>query len=698
MKSFLWFSKHRVMCALVFIVLGGLFVPKDLIPVDFRVIDSQLKVSLNSPAMALAIDQLLPIVEEPVPINEKLNLKSGQELKPSTIMELNREFLRFSEEELLERGDKRSPTGEGKTFLGGALQNPHKRVLDNGVLVIKGRDEKQTRTFSEKLQQALKKQYAIYPMPTRLSTLLASSPIVHRPQQHVKGPRSVKRLAVRNNVVVDLEKEKPISQTKRTGNRALLTGQVVLKGGLVYTGQEHLEIFHEVQGEKQAVAQTSMETGEFRIPVDFMKEGDLVAELRNSSGELLGESRTPLLSIGKIEEPLTVSMTPLLSRIAGRIVSAYSYNKYYIPVQADKASVYPLDIDLDIDERGYFKREDILLRGSQYILSVEARDHWKSLVMTDSLSEILVHMFPHRMIESLYGLVNETPEPEFEGVIWGKVLVKGHAMKGAKVDLAINDAIGPIYFNDLYLPDKLLKQTTANGLFAYLKVPPGVHALRMSYSGEDFLTEVVAVEPHSVTRSDVKVDSLKSEFIYVYDALTGEPAQTDVLYSGSDRVYLADGGSLKLKFNRGHRLLFLESLGSDEHYPTRIIVDRKDGSIRMPLASRNWINSIKAKMKVNYIPSVGHILGFMNHREYDVLLNHPSPYSQLVYFDKAGQPILGGDTKKQKYGFLLFNVNPGLGGLMIDTNSDAGVLSKIFYADSGHLSVVTTGISSVDAH
>lgn len=678
MKKFsLLLNKRRAIYVLVFIALGLLFIPKDLTPVDFRVIDSKLEIPFDSPAMALVIDQFLPTVEEPISIEENINLKSGTEALK--VMELNKEFKRFSEEEL------RQPTYQEEETANTTGAN--RVVLDSGIVVM--RDQDKEKSFSEKLRGALKRQYAIYPAPkiSGLSTLLAtrSSKVSRSGGNSIieRSPlSSIKRPVIDESVVVNNTRRMPLGTTA-----VELTGQVVLREGLIYTGQEHLEVFHEVEGEKQIVAETSIDTGDFNIRVNTSQDGDLVAELRSSSGNLLGESRVPLLNLNP-DQPLTLNITPLLSRISGRIVSAYSYDKHYIPVQPDKISVYPIDVDLDINEGGHFKEEDILLPGSQYLLSAEAKGYWNSLVMTDSRSESLVHMFPNGMIESLYGLVNERPEPESEGVIWGKVLARGKEIKGVKVDLAIDDVIGPIYFNGFYLPDRSLNETTENGLFAYLKVPPGMHALRTSHSGRNFLTDVVAVEPHSVTRSNVEIDLLKSGHVYVYDALTGQPVETDILYSGNDVTGFAEGGILNLRFNRSRKLLFLESQGSDEHYPSRVVVDRKDSLIRMPLARRDWIDSIKAQMKINYVPSSGYILGFLDEQQYDVLLNHSSPHSQLVYFDKEGQPLQDGDTNK-KYGFLLFNVGHGLGGLTINTQS--GVLSKIFHSDSGHLSVVTTG-------
>ncbi len=676
-KLRLLLNKRTAIYVLMFIALGLLFIPKDLTPIDFRVIDSKLEVPIDSPAMALVIDQFLPIVEESISVDENINLKSGT--KALKVMELNKEFKRFSEEEL------RQPTYQTEEAVDTTGAN--RVVLDSGIIVMRSEDKE--KSFSEKLRGALRKQYAIYPAPkmSRLSTVLATrSSRVNRSRGRSieRIPSTIKNPTVDESVVADNTKE--VQETLGT-TAVELTGQVFLKEGLIYTGEEHLEVFHEVGGEKQVVGRTSLDTGDFHIRVNTLRAGDLVAELRSAGGNLLGESRVPVLSLNQ-DKSLTMNIIPLLSRISGRIVSAYSYDKHYIPVRPDKVSVYPIDVDLDISEAGHFKKEDLLLPGSQYLLNAEAKGYWNSLVMTDSRSESLVHMFPDSMIESLYGLVNERPKPEFEGVIWGKVLARGKAIKGVRVDMAIDDIIGPIYFNDFYLPDRTLNETTENGLFAYLKVPPGMHALRTSYSGKNFLTDVVAVEPHSVTRSNVEVDLLKSGHVYVYDALTGQPVETDILYSGNDVTGFAEGGILNLRFNRSRKLLFLESQGSSEHYPSRVVVDRKDGLIRMPLARRDWIDSIKAKMKINYVPSSGYVLGFLGEQEYDVLLNHPSPHSELVYFDKEGQPLQDGDTQ-EKYGFLLFNVDHGLGGLTINTES--GVLSKIFHSDSGHLSVVTTG-------
>ena len=62
-------------------------------------------------------------------------------------------------------------------------------------------------------------------------------------------------------------------------------------------------------------------------------------------------------------------------------------------------------------------------------------------------------------------------EHEGYGVIWGRVIDEnGQPISGAKIQLAGELATGPIYFNSSHLIDHSLKETKADGLFAFVKV------------------------------------------------------------------------------------------------------------------------------------------------------------------------------------------------------------------------------------
>src|SRR6185312_12819491 len=93
-----------------------------------------------------------------------------------------------------------------------------------------------------------------------------------------------------------------------------------------------------------------------------------------------------------------------------------------------------------------------------------------------------------------------------QSIVWGRLTQDGQAAAGAQVEMA--GEYKPIYFNDMYLPDPNMNATGSNGLFAFVKVPRGTQALRVSTGGHMYPAQVFPTENQQVSYVELEIRAI----------------------------------------------------------------------------------------------------------------------------------------------------------------------------------------------
>ncbi|MCB0361157.1 MAG: carboxypeptidase regulatory-like domain-containing protein, partial [Bdellovibrionales bacterium] len=284
----------------------------------------------------------------------------------------------------------------------------------------------------------------------------------------------------------------------------VLSGSFGITGGLAYVeGSMRFELIQYLFDVPLARGVIWENDARFEIAVKELR-GDLELRLVDTDGRVLGSGRLQLHQLNvsprnemKIEDlEIILAPAPLGARI--EVVSAYSIGTHSsLPVAKAKVEIQGLNRSYRTDEEGLVSDPDFL-PGSNFILKVEKKDFWGSLVFGLSGETLRVPLFPNKMVSALLSLIarNDFEENEFrEGsIVWGKVTQDGLPLEGAVVELAGPEELTPSYFNIAYLPDVSLKSTGTNGLFVFVGVNPGIQSVRVRLGEKVFPAKIIPTE------------------------------------------------------------------------------------------------------------------------------------------------------------------------------------------------------------
>lgn len=493
--------------------------------------------------------------------------------------------------------------------------------------------------------------------------------------------------------------EEAQKKSEQSLNNIFISGLLEMAGGLAYLGEANeLLIYREVEGFYVEEGTAWLREGRYEIAIAD-NQGILVAQLKNASGDLIGETTYDLSLLsrefvdqGKVNG-VDLVIQPLRQGIFGKVVSAYSFDQHEKLVAGAKVETSLFDEKLSVDEKGEFKYED-LARPSSYQMKASAEQHWGTLLVGSTGSAQTVRLFPDSMMEALIDLSSVFYDPEHvhRAIIWGKVEESGKPLSGARVELAGSD-LRPIYFNALMIPDRSLRSTSSNGLFAYVGVPSGIHQIRADHGGRWLPAQVVPTEGRHVSHVLFKKVPTHQAPVRVFDAFEADQPLGAVLrIIGDENLVEVDSsgyGLLSLPLEK--QLMFVEASSFDDYEAVRMIKSRSAKYLHLPMVRSQWLKKMASQNGLTLAAETGVVIGFISGEaavnEYQVFLgNDSAPGSDdLIFFDVKGEPIdhavIGG-------GFIIFNRTPGLQTVVVAPNSPLAPVSKVVFVEPGIISLL----------
>jgi hypothetical protein len=378
----------------------------------------------------------------------------------------------------------------------------------------------------------------------------------------------------------------------------------------------------------------------------------------------------------------------VIKGIVGKVISAYSFDDYVKPVGGASVLTSVFDDAIPTDEDGEFSYP-FMNREGQYQAKVSADNYWGTLVVGTTSHHQHIKVFPDSMVTALLDLTlgYRSPDEENLAVIWGRVEQEGKTLEGAKVELAGSD-LRPIYFNALMIPDRSLRSTSSNGLFAYVGVQPGVHQIRAHHQRTWLPAQVIPAEARHVSHVVFEKVSTHSVPVRVFDAFqTDQPLSAVLRIIGDDNlVEINPSGYGVLDVPLDKHLMFIEATSFGDYRAVRMIRSRSTKYIHLPMITSQWIESLGIEID----NSKGVVVGFVTgHQldEYDVFWGTDTSSSghSMHFFSPAGEivekPVVGG-------GFVIVNVEPGLKTLIISPQEPYDLASRVIYVEPGIVSVV----------
>ncbi len=332
-----------------------------------------------------------------------------------------------------------------------------------------------------------------------------------------------------------------------------------------------------------------------------------------------------------------------------------------------------------------------LSRESSFVARAVAPKHWASIVVGQAGDQQDIRLFSNALVDALINLqVDGTDRKEAykQGVVWGQVARDGKPVADAHVEMAGNYQV--IYFNDMYLPDRNLKKTGANGLFAFLKVKSGVQALRVKSGGRMYPAQVFPTEDKHVSYVELHLrDKMVSQF-RVFDVLDLEkPISAHVRLVGTDEILPVQGKQL-VEYAMAADPFMVEAEAGPEYEISRTTLTGAPHLVQVPLIRRDWIHKIYQDTGAISHPGRGLIAGFIDDQDFEIEMTGyaPGEHMQIVYFDGEGR-LTNAKTGVAGGGFLIFNAPPGLQTVYIHPSQSRETFSQIVVAEPRYVHVMT---------
>jgi hypothetical protein len=510
-----------------------------------------------------------------------------------------------------------------------------------------------------------------------------------------KRPSLVATKRVSSTPVPDKSVMSLVSYDSESLRPLWLSGQLEMKEGLAFMGPETvLTVKRVFQGQSQEMGKITINEGKFEIRV---KEavGRLVAELTTRNGETIGRGEVDLLTVDSraaIEDRiagLKIPIHPTTDGTSIQVVSGYSNDNQKFPVVQAKVQIDAYTEPLPVNEEGrIFDRS--LSRGSSFVARAESSKYLPTMIIGTSGMHSEAPLYTRTMLDALTNLTldgSDRRQAMRQAIVWGRVSMDGKPVSGAQVELAGN--YQPIYFNEVYVPDRTLTVTTQNGLFSYLMIPQGVHAVRVRYNGRTYPAQIFPATPETVSYIDLQLKERVSTQFQIYDLFNPRvPLGAQIRVVGVDEELPVNSGGF-VEYPACANPFVVEADAGDEYELTRVMVNGTPDQVEIPTIKREWLSKLSAGRGINLIPQRGVIVGLVEDQAFEVELSGygPNEPEDIVFFDPQGNPI---DDKRGVAGggFVVFNAPMGLQTIIIHPQYSHESLSQIVVAEPSFVHMV----------
>lgn len=472
-----------------------------------------------------------------------------------------------------------------------------------------------------------------------------------------------------------------------------IRGKFILTGGVGYTNDHHFDVRRRQEGVHEEQGTVDMRSNSYAIRVRG-HNGEVVVRLRDQQDHILGEASFHLADLTqnsvRVDGPL-LSLRPLQDA-AGRFVSAYSPTSNKARVADAKASVLSGAMPITVARNGEFEF-DRLQKGSFTLMSATAKNHRRTLAIVPAGFRSDLPLFPEGMVQSLRQIVSDQKQMNLNDpdapLVWGRVLLNGKVLAGVRVEMESAPESEAIYFNELLLPDPKLKATSANGLYAFVNVPDGLHAL-LARRGDAYFSHLnVVTERGSISVGDL-TSNIRTEQarLRVFDAFTGEARGAQLIHQGiEDEIEVGPSGWVSTLIPHEHRLSLIQVGPQAPYLAATYQSDDADGYVHFPLVRADWLNYLRVSLRLDDTPGSATVVGFVPNEAFTADAVEEAGHSRIVYFDPQGRAIHG-NKGVAGGGFVIFGLSEGVREVTVIGETSGLVSTRVIAADPQSLNVL----------
>lgn len=466
-------------------------------------------------------------------------------------------------------------------------------------------------------------------------------------------------------------------------------GALEISGGLAVTDVHRLEILRRQEGVIVDRGEVNLRAGSYQIKLQG-RQGEVLARLIDGQGRILGEGGfrvSHLQGRGTVSGP-KITVSPRVD-LGGTVASYYGGAK----LKAMSGGILKNALPLEIAKTGEFEVTGFE-RGSTSVLQAAAPGYMSTQKIVIAGENADVQLFPLSMMKALRSIASEHQQMDLtdpEGpIVWGRIVQDGKPLSGLTVEIESAQGNPPIYFNEFLIPDPNLKATSSNGLFAFVMVPEGFHAI-VARRGEGFFGhQNVVTSAGNVSTTEIS-NSIRTEQVVVrsYDAFTGEPRPAQLLHQASEAtVDIGPSGMTVLLLPMTQRLSLVDVRPDSPYVPSRLIALDSESFLHVPLVREDWLLDLRGRARIDDGADDGVIVGFVPEENFSVDLVGVEN-ARVLYFDVQGRFVQDAKVGPAGGGFVVFNSPTGVQEIVVTGENSGRIMSRMAVVDPRSVTVAT---------
>lgn len=458
---------------------------------------------------------------------------------------------------------------------------------------------------------------------------------------------------------------------------AVIRGQFELKDGVGIV--DHLVVLKRVfEGQSIEVGQVDLRAGQYQIAVGAF-EGEIVAEVKDISGLLIGEDRQKIYNLkraGQFFEGPTLRLgRPSAFAFNARSVDSRKVDKN---LQASFFSGH-FDLKKTTDVYPNVARHSSTLGFIKDTTGAVA----STLTVRSSADRSDTVLFSRKWVAGAVDYLSEQLQIQFlpeTGIIIGRILVDGKPVQGAQVMIENQPGLEPYYLDQFLIPQQSQNYSSENGYFIIPGLNEGVYEIT-AYMGDRRLgTQQFLVATDTVSYQEIFSSALPTSVIArSFDALTGEQIMTELMVPGQQDILSLEGDLIRYRHNSQFGLTEIVNRPLIRDYAAYVYIQslNKD-HLHLPQIKEAFIEYVQAQTQIQIEPDTSTFVGFTPYNYFDVnVTDETYNPANIIFFDQAGnlvpKQVIGG-------GFVAFNIKQGIQEFILQDQKTERSFSTVIYS------------------
>jgi hypothetical protein len=434
------------------------------------------------------------------------------------------------------------------------------------------------------------------------------------------------------------------------------------------------------EGQSFELGEVDLKAGMYQILVGSF-EGELVAEIKDRTGMIIGEDRQKLFGLKrsglffsgpliKVGQPSSIGFN--LRNVDDRKISEndlsgsfYSRN-FSLKKTTD---TYPNVASLS-STIGYV--EDHSLKNATTLSFRTAKDHSETL------------LFSKKWVDGLKTYLSDKLQIQYatsSGLIIGRILQDGKPVSGAQVIIENQPGFEPYYLDQFLIPQTEQTTTSANGFFVIPGLNVGHYQISAFIKDRHLASQLYFVEENIVSYQEILTTAkTQSVIVRAFDSFTGDEMDADLVLPGFEDIFSVSEAMARYRTSTAEGLQEIKVRPTNRDYAQyTYLQNSKKDHLHLPLIPDAFLDQLRLQKQITQSADSSVFVAFAPAGDYDLHLTAENfDRKQIIYFNSLGKAV---ETPIEGGGFVIYNLPEGLQEIILQDRKSDRTFSQVMFVE-----------------